>query len=134
MMEETEKAYLAGIIDSESCITVTNSIGRSHQLVLNVCMVDKPVIEYIAKLTNSNVRTGRITTSGKQSYQIALSGRGVQQVLQDIKPYIIGKRNQVDLALMFPMVKHGYNGISNETYELRNKIMGVLRAYNQWQR
>jgi len=129
-MEETEKAYLAGIIDSESCITITNSVGRSHQLVLNICMVDKPVIEYLAKLTSSNMRVGRITTSGKQSYQIALSGRGVQQVLQDVKPYIIGKRNQVDLALMFPMMEYGCDGISDETYELRNEIMGVLRMYN----
>ncbi len=130
-MNEVEKAYLAAIVDGEGCITITNSAGRSHQLVLVVNMNSKEVIDHIARIMGCNIRQGRTTSAGNESYQVSASGNKAKAIISEIKPYLVGKVKQAELALLFPVHKHGTPlAITNEMVRTRNIIMHGIRAYN----
>ena|SRR3990167_2982577 len=132
MLTETEKAYLAGIIDGEGCITITKKTRGSYQLVLVVAMTSFPVISYVAQLLEANARGGKVTSTGKQVYQVMISGYHVKEILEEIEPYIIGKTRQVFLAYQFPLGQRGNShSVSPGMMEDRELIAHEMWKYNK---
>lgn len=97
-------AYAAGIIDGEGCVTIYKlGGGRSYGLMIRVSMTNLPVVQWLAKALSGLV--GTKSRWGKDyylpQYRWEAVGDHAYAVLSAIRPYVVGKQEQVDLGLKF---------------------------------
>lgn len=113
-----EAGYLAGLIDGEGSLTITVSRRPQLQsnLVINNC--NRAIIDYAAALlTKMNVpfsingRRKPGSTRWKKPWAITVNARFVHmtRLLLVLKPYIIGKAEQVELVLAFCRRRTAYD-------------------------
>jgi hypothetical protein len=107
-MNNTFLAYMAGFIDGEGCIRigVSKSLGHSpcHRLELIVANTDvKPLLKM------QEVYGGHVRGRRKDSLMYWTVYNDVAiQVIKDIRPYLITKAPQADVALEFHSTKTKY--------------------------
>jgi hypothetical protein len=102
-MNETEKAYLAGIIDGEGCIYLhweivptTKHISVYPEISFSLHSSEKSLIDWIAK----NYKSNRRSRKDRNGITLHLSGKKrVKKVLLDVFPYLRLKRKQANLIL-----------------------------------
>ncbi len=101
-MNNTEKAYVAGIIDGEGTITLTrrrkNETPCPH---ISVANTNLEMLEWLrSKLGGIICSKKKYQPHHKQSYTwtIKLAGKCLQ-LLSDIRPYLIIKRQHADLLI-----------------------------------
>jgi len=102
-MKNTEKAYLAGIIDGEGWIGVKDP-GKGHgrkMLQLEVQSCDFDLIEWLHEKLGGYVIDRPVTGNRKPSKCWRASGSTARQALLWARPYIVMKRRQetIDEAL-----------------------------------
>ena len=105
-MNEVDKAYLAGIIDGEGCITIRKQgsyyvpsvlIGNTNETLINhiKALLDYESIEYCMRYED---RGDRI--NARPSWTINLSSRDrVIKFLNLVLPYLVSKKDQALLVL-----------------------------------
>lgn len=107
---ETEKAYLAGIIDGEGSIIISKlkpnkkkgEINPRYQLFLKVSNTDRRLLEWISKRCLVNIHLHeRKKSNQRKCYTIHLPVVVALELLECIYSYIIIKKEQVDLAVRF---------------------------------
>ena len=95
MPEETEKAYLAGVIDSDGCVMVYKSTSRpNYYAVLDICQAN---IEDLQKL--QKIWGGKIEKHTRSNH-LRWCGEKAFFVLQEIFPYAKFKNEQITLFMM----------------------------------
>ena len=100
-MLDVDAAWLAGIIEGEGCLEIMNNSTNKNVLRIRVGMTDLDVVEKVALLMNTTVKTNQITKGGKQFYTTSISRpEKVREVLTNIKPYM-GKRRLAKITDMF---------------------------------
>ena len=127
-MNETEKAYLAGLIDGEGNIFISNNIG----LQVGISMSCKATIKYVAQLWSSRCEQKTIISRRRDMYRTRIFGSKAQDMLRQILPYMITKRQQAEWTLLLPI---GPSGRGRNTYtqkqkELREMIACYIKEYN----
>jgi hypothetical protein len=103
-----ELPYVAGIFDGEGYVTINKYHHPSgkhirYQLLVGIGMVDKPVIEAISK------QFGGMLTSYKSPKKVThrrvfewrVSSKAAVPFLRAVQPWLIVKRDQVELVLRF---------------------------------
>jgi hypothetical protein len=108
-MTETDKAYLAGIIDGEGCITILKrkpkAEGRSYAYTLSVivCMTSEVVVDWLLERYPKGYKSiqERPNIMHKTQYRFGVDSLNAIELLQDILPYVVEKRDQVLIALDF---------------------------------
>lgn len=105
---ETDKAYLAGLIDGEGCIVITKSVYERtptpiYSLAVVVSSCDGDVLRYWAEKTGcGKVRTGALEHgNSRKSYVWWVSSRQAESLLRCVYPYLMLKREQADIAFKF---------------------------------
>ena len=105
-MLEVDKAWFAGIIDGEGCISIyarSNhfvpgvKIGNTNELLINNCkrILDEAGIEYFIRFSDRGDRN-----NAKPAWELCLESRPrVIAVLNMIYPYLVSKKAQADLIL-----------------------------------
>jgi hypothetical protein len=110
MISETDKAYVAGFIDGEGCISISRReyIKRTptpiYTLTVAVVSTNRDVLEYCRNLTNLGaVMLGGLPRkdSHHQEFSWRISSRQAIDLLQLILPYLRIKREQADIAIAF---------------------------------
>lgn len=105
IVSEAEKAYLAGFIDGEGCLTVTNSGA-----VLIIVSTNLEVLKKIKKcLGIGNIKSRKIKSKkakrylkkSKISYHYRISGQNLENLLGLIQPFLIIKKEQAKLLLNY---------------------------------
>ena len=107
-LSETQKAYIAGIIDGEGCISIGKSyksIGVSayHSLVILVVNCDRGLIDYMVDTVGEGhvyVQQGR-KANHRPLHQWIIGQREAQRFLKEVRDYLVIKRDQADVALNF---------------------------------
>ena len=108
-MRETEKAYLAGLVDGEGHIAVTKNRPSARpgdvyfQPRLEITMTHEETIRWAARMMGSP-RVTRINPRQPHhlvQWRVQLSGRRVAEVLQDISPYMVTKRARAEAIIRF---------------------------------
>lgn len=105
-MLETDKAWLAGIIDGEGCISIfaranffvpSVKIANTNELLINNCkrILEIGGIEYCVRFNDRGNRK-----NAKPSWELSLESRPrVIAVLNMVYPYLVSKKAQADLIL-----------------------------------
>ena len=111
----THIAYLAGIIDGEACISIFRRkpalpyISRRYSLRVEICMCSLKTIEWIQEHFGGTIYKKRRTRTAdagklrKQSYTVSWSGRKACDLLQKVKPFLITKSHEADIAIEYQL-------------------------------
>lgn len=113
-LPETEKAYLAGIIDGEGCITINRYLqkGRApiYRPFVQITNTSPALKKWLNERFPERTYWRTVTRQGwKDIYRWMLSGnRQVMVFCREISPYLIIKKEQAEL------VAQGYIHLSEE--------------------
>lgn len=113
-LSETEKAYLAGLIDGEGCIYMSKSArsrGRgkpSYALGFAMVMTSKDTIRYCHELTGVGTvcyfPRHKKNEKHRDQWQWMVSKQDTLEMLQQIYPYLRLKQPQAKLAIEYATV------------------------------
>jgi hypothetical protein len=105
-MLETDKAWFAGIIDGEGCISLVKrgkhfvpsvKVANTNETLINRCkqLLSEAGIEYYVRYSDRTERK-----NAKPAWEIAMESRPrVISFLTLIYPYLVAKQTQADLVL-----------------------------------
>ena len=134
-MTETEKAYLAGIIDGEGSIALTKKHkGKMPSPQLNVSNNNLELLEYIQNITNCGYirEKKRSKPHHNQSYHWQIQSVGhILRILDDVKGYLRVKKPQASLILKHYKEATPRNGrYTPELLEKKNNLVKAMQDLN----
>ena len=156
-MLEYEKAYIAGLIDGEGCITIIRQDQSKHspkhkspsyRLAVFIYNTNKNMMNWLQdKIDGHRFYKRAKSPQHKDLYSINISAKTAEKFLVDIQPYIIAKSEQVKLALELQNLvntykkyrQHNFPGepLIQEEINKREVIYQKMRQLNQgykWRR
>lgn len=123
-MTDTEKAYIAGIIDGEGSIMLTRfHKNQYHSPCVSIASTDLELLQWI----KNTVKAGKITTKKnynkekhKNSYTYTIIYDEAIQLLQNIKPYLVIEKKKTRAQHIISKYKEVTirNGRYNEAQKL----------------
>ena len=139
MSTELEIAWAAGLFDGEGCIhigkippTSKNGLRNpSYRLTLKITMGCQVSVRKFAELVGDG--TSFLHSKGGKrlnpSYSFIAQSRKAQPILQQLRPYLITKADQADIALTFLALpdcprggKNGSRQVSSEYLQVRQEL------------
>jgi hypothetical protein len=137
-MQDTDLAWMAGIIDGEGCITITRRSGPRHvnSLYLRIANTNETMILRITEL----FRGAKVYYSvdkrpqNKPVYIWQKSGKPAAEILKQVFPYLVAKRAQAEIAIAFtalPRVKYPKGGTPADLVGQRKVLYDKIRVLNQ---
>jgi len=93
-------AYVAGLIDGEGQVTIATKRSKKHAAVVAVTMVDRAPLDVLASTYGGRVYT--LTSKNdnwKTPYRWQVSDQLAENVLRDVRPFLLVKGPQADLCL-----------------------------------
>jgi hypothetical protein len=123
-MKTISDQYMAGLFDGEGCVSVIlrRSKGHEyHQLDVRIAMTSEAVLQAVQRTFGGNIsaREKRLSHH-KQSWQWYCQGQVALEVLRRIRPFLIEKRAQADLAMRFEIAKE--RGLSFDHDRVRRQL------------
>lgn len=142
MKTETQKAYLAGLVDGEGHIGITTAIQmkgsdywRTHCVIVTLANTHLETMTWVKSIWSGTLI---IRKQPKQSIPIGnlrWSSRQAIEVLKDIQPYSKIKAAQIRLALQFANLiaerEQSTKFISEEEWDLREELRLAIRQLNR---
>lgn len=135
-LKENEKAYIAGIIDGEGCITASKVKSRKsttiHQRV-RVANSDGRLTEWLHKKCGGFIANYR--RSGKPKWKSLkvweLSGRKGADLMRLILPYLVTKKEQAKLMIELSLLQLKSRKGKKYNEERQNKILEEYHQLNK---
>jgi hypothetical protein len=123
-LTETQKAYLAGLIDGEGCITIIGHNGSGAASVI-INMTAKDLIYYwhgVTGLGSIYENKHENKPNWRPTYQWQIRSRQACDFLKEIYDYLILKKDQADIVFEFMALvrEPGCNYVSKEVAQKRN--------------
>jgi hypothetical protein len=133
-MTETEKAWLAGLVDGEGCIYAgLNKYGGIDGRLM-VLMTYKPAIDRILEITGVGFVQKKMERKRKsnrrQAWVWTATIRLAVDILMDILPYLVVKKKQAEMYIrMMELHTEGRRRIVNRANHLeRISLMQAIKA------
>lgn len=132
-ISETDKAYLAGLIDADGHIIIKATRNTAYPGI-GVNQTDFQALEWMADLLRGTVafhtrrRTGSNGFHRKQMI-VRLHGRRAQLLCKTILPYLKIKREQAKIVLQFPCDTRS-TGLSEDVNQLRFALKSKMHKLN----
>jgi hypothetical protein len=132
-MEETIKAYLAGLVDGEGSIFIrVGKVRRKDKLYthmipqLSISMTDKETIDFVKEAWNAGTYYVVPRKIWRTQYVVVVSKRlELQRLLTDLLPYLRTKRHQAKLMLEYCEDRH-----SKQTRAQDLELLGKIQKLN----
>lgn len=124
--------YIAGFLDAEGSITITKRIRKDRPSPLYAIDI-RIVNNHIGVLKSIQKKYGgfihiRKEDKGNQLYDLIMNNQHGKDLLNDIYPYLIIKKEEAELALKFPL-SESRQPLTKEQIkqkdEIRNKIISL---------
>lgn len=156
MMTETERAYLAGLIDGEGCISIfvnrwnnakrvtpVDDLAGSTLARVHICMCDEPLIRWIRRRVGSGtmyLRRVRTKAHWKPLSTIVWTGATAVLMLRQVLPYLRLKKRQAKIFIAWVTLAkrtvHWQGRRGGSAYPLwvirkRNAWLAEMRALNR---
>jgi len=119
-------AYIAGIVDNQGSIFIRQyKVNDSPNYTLSMAIYHKQkrILEYIQGFFDA----GRIYED-RQGYQIKFGAGDTSNILRQLLPYLLLKREQAELAIKFQTEKRQQRPLSEEEREWRRQIYEQMKA------
>jgi len=138
-MKDTKLAYFAGIIDSEGGVTITYFPSRkNHRIRMYVVNTKKDLMDWLKTNIGGYVyevkRTSHKNPKWKTKYEWHfLPSRDSVNILKDVLPYLVIKKQQVEICIKFisTFQELGKNcRLSPEQFNLRESLRQELKKLN----
>lgn len=142
MSRERDRAYLAGLVDGEGAIGIAlarpRSRGemRSHAVYLTVSNTYLTAMDKMRELWGGTLVVRRASKeSDRMIGNLRWSSRAAANVLQEIRPYLLIKHEQADLALEFmrdmDKRRSKTHAISEDEWHNRERLRVAIRQLNR---
>ena len=103
---ETVKAWAAGLIDGEGCISIYRCPeGPGYKLSVRVGMTHEPTVRRLLEVFGGSVYSYQPKGNRHRAFMWNCCGHLAQSVLWELKPYFVTKARQCELALEFIQLK-----------------------------
>lgn len=98
-IDASDRAWLAGVIDGEGCIHLP--LGEHFGLHLSVTQANLPFLEKVkaAAKGRGSIQDVRYTRTGKPYWRWHVMAQQAAELLRDIFPWLVVKRNQAALGI-----------------------------------
>jgi len=115
-MTETEKAYIAGLVDGEAHVGIhptTSKTGRSYSSVVRIKMTDYVILHWLREVTGLGVvhktmKREKAHHKDRATWQV--SGHQALAFLREILPYLKIKARAASNAILLQEVNGRYRG------------------------
>lgn len=112
-MNETDKAYIAGLFDGEGCISIRENKGKKgyvNPVIVMDCiisMTDFETVEWVHKVSGlgSLYIRDRTKENYKDQLRWAASSNQAAEFLKLILPYLHNKKEQAEIAIEFQSIE-----------------------------
>ena len=105
MIDETIKAYIAGILDGEGTIIIRTikkeNRATQHHLVISIVNTSLEMLQYINKYFGGALNKRKQRLNNKTIYTLAFSSSPGYKLLNNIYRYLIIKKDQACIAMKF---------------------------------
>jgi len=134
LLEQTEAAYIAGLIDGEGTITLSRRHrSENRQLVISISNTERPLLEYVLNSVGAGKITGKKTYQPHHtaSYTYAISNRQALALLNQTFPYLKtykAKRSDIILRDYIRLTpRNGYYSpeIKKARTDFEHKVMKI---------
>lgn len=137
-LTDIQKAYIAGFIDGEGCITVCRRMkpsgNYSYQVRVIITNTDLKIIRWFKKVTGIGfVRTAtweNYSEKWKPIHRYEVDSNLARELLDEISPYLMIKKDVARLVRDFPTRKGGMRRSSQE-YKEQVKAFAGIAALNR---
>lgn len=129
-MTEVEKAYIAGVIDSDGSIgicTWNKDNTRSHRIVVQVMMKDSRIPYWLEHKAGGKVYI--TSKDGTPLYKWMIINKYAKELCQDIAPYLVEKVIQAQYILDFPIHRVGQK-FTEEGNNYRELLKELISKHN----
>jgi len=143
-MKETEKAYIAGLVDGEGCISICrrkkkqrNNSNWYYEPQVAVTNTDRRLLDFLIDLYGGWIAIVKGKKDNhKTGYHWKITGDNMRTLLKDILPYLKSKEKQAKILLQFPKYGHrGWGGAyskgrTEEELKRQKRYWGRMRTLN----
>lgn len=140
-MIETEKAYLAGLIDGEGYIGILKvkkgnkkhfSSSRDYLYcpIFKVCMTDETLIRWLVENYGGtfSARRRSVNPNWKDAFDWVHRNAKCLTLLKEIYPYLRIKNKEVDILIEFSKQNNGAGKpITDENWSIRDRLYSEIR-------
>jgi len=141
MLTETEKAYIAGLIDGEGAIYMAHSKEKTCYPTISIHMTSEGVLRWLADKTGAQ-KIHRVTRRDDGRYKSILktqflyrtSGKNAQRLCAALIPYHRIKINHARIVCAFPVdarIAPGHKIARSDVNLVRFKLAEQLTAMNE---
>lgn len=111
MANVTDIAWLAGLMEGDGCFTTNGQIP-----VISVAMLDKDVIERVAKIFQAKIDSYKTPKGDKICYRAKTARRAIiEPILLAVYPYMGQRRKERIMKLLNMYYTSPKEGVSSQT-------------------
>ena len=101
-MQNTNRAYTAGVFDGEGCISIQKRGDGYLRLRTDVVNTDLEMLEYLKEIWGGNIYKQKDKRKGrKDKWTWVLCSFSAKKFLEEIFLYLISKQKQAELGIKF---------------------------------
>jgi hypothetical protein len=142
-MEETDKAYLAGLLDGEGCIYIVSftpkDTGRPRVIPsVSIGMHSKKAVEFFSEKVGKSLLHPYKTLGNRGTWTCRLNYKDAADFLECIMPYLITKKPQAQFFTFFYSIafsrsyRGGGNSVPEHIVKLRSLGADILSLLNNY--
>jgi hypothetical protein len=135
LSDTTDLAYAAALIDGEGCISIskfqykqTPSWSPLYRLSVIVAMTDRSVIEWMKEKFGGHVSEKLNVVGHKPQWRWIISSKAADNFLMRIYPFMVGKRNQANVAFLFRDTFPSVSPAKKELIGLRQALFNRMKT------
>ena len=140
-MNAIEKAYIAGIIDGEGCLTTCMNFSKGYGFIATQLVIgntDFALLKWLQRTTGvgSISEQKRQNHKWKRSWRWSVSGRQARTILRGVFPFLQTKRRQAALFIELVDLKEKsvpQNGHGGLVYK-RSRPQAIFKAIRRLNR
>ena len=130
---ETVKAYIAGFVDGEGCISIRESNGRNKTLHIKVVVGNTNPIVLKLMQTLYGGSLNLVHTANKNHKDVwvwSISFNKATPILKDIRPYLMIKRVHAEAAIQFQSLATYSRYPTKDERLVQERFVDIFRMLN----
>ena len=126
-----DAAYIAGLLDGEGHISVTFDHKRHHYLEVKITNTNVAVLQFVESVFGGRIWVhSKATPNRLTAYRWGIGGKGLDEFLETIQPFVRIRARQVEAALAFRATVRPFHA-TGQTAKLNTCEMEVRERLRQ---